>query len=419
MERKVKSKIDFLGIKGDALVVSITEFIHDSGGHLTRSFWSLYVLSLGGSLGTLALLSAIQGLCSLVFQPVCGYLSDRIGRKKPTVIGGFIVAIGPFLNAFASHWTGLIPGQIIGTIDGGLWSVRQALFADSAEPERRGVGFASFFTIMQIGSIFMPVIGGILLDMEGMILGMRIGLIYAGSAKVIQSLLNAKFLTESVEANRKIEKPQKLKSKEAKKINFKSPIKDFFQPIYANKMLQVMVVGSAAGSFSMGLLRDFTVIYAVKYIGVSKTEWGIVQSAAGWVNLLTRIPFGRLTDKYGRRKFILISYFTRPVFSAFFVHSQSFPHVLASQSLSTLSTNVQSPAWQALMTDLTPAEERGRVYASFGMLRRAFNAFSPTIGALLWENYGPVWTFYTSILLRMVVAFFFYLSLKEQSLREK
>ena len=71
------------------------------------------------------------------------------------------------------------------------------------------------------------------------------------------------------------------------------------------------------------------------------------------------------------------------------------------------------------MTDLTPAEERGRVYASFGMLRRAFNAFSPTIGALLWENYGPVRTFYTSILLRMVVAFFFYLSLKEQSLREK
>ena len=156
-----KLNFNSIGLKGNTLVVSLTEFIHDSGGHLTNPFWSLYLLALGGSLSDLALISIIKGLCGLIFHPLLGYLSDRIGRKKPIVIGGFIVAIGPLLHAFSPNWMWLIPGEILGTIDGGLWAVRQAMFADSAKQESRGVGFASLFTIklccfVRSGNILYP-----------------------------------------------------------------------------------------------------------------------------------------------------------------------------------------------------------------------------------------------------------------------
>ena len=57
---KLASKFDSIGLKGNALVVSLTELIHDSGIWLTDPFWSLYVLSLGGSLSDLALLFIVD-----------------------------------------------------------------------------------------------------------------------------------------------------------------------------------------------------------------------------------------------------------------------------------------------------------------------------------------------------------------------
>jgi len=354
-------------------------------------------------------------LCGLIFHPILGYLSDKIGRKKPIVIGGFIVAIGPLLHAFSPNWIWLIPGEILGTVDGGLWAVRQALFADSAKKESRGIGFASLFTIMQIGSIFMPTIGGILLDTEGIVLGMRMAFVYAAIAKIVQSIFNAKFLTEIKVAPKK---ESELKDK-TKRIDLKASINSFFKPIITNKMLQVMLVGIAGLSFSMGLLQRFMVVYAVDIIGISEIEWGLVRSFSGIINLFTRIPFGRLADKYGRKKLITTSFFTRPISYAFFVFSLTFPQVLLSQSLSTLSLNMYRPGWQALVADLVPAKQRGRFYTTQGMLRNLLGNFSPAIGAFLWENYGPAWPFYTNIIILTSTAFFLYFFLKEPKIKEK
>jgi MFS family permease len=405
---QVRSRFDFLGLRENTLVVSVTEFIHDSGLHWVNPFFSLYVLALGGELADLALLSLIQGLISLISHPLLGSLSDRIGRKKPIVIGGFIVALGPFLNAFAGNWIGLIPGQMLATADGGLWNVRQALFADSSKKESRGVGFASFFTIMQLGSIFMPTIGGVILDLEGIIIGMRIGYIYSGLAKLFQTLINAKYLKEKKDTK----SFSHVKSIKEKEVSKKNPIKVFFQPIIANKMLQVMVIGSTALFFCWGLFMRYMVVYATDIIGISNTEWGIIQSAMGWVNF-TRIPFGKLADRYGRRKFILLSYFTRPIFHTFFVLSGNFSQVFISRILSTLSMNLNGPAWQALIADITPATERGRFYASTGMIGTILSNTSPMIGAFLWNNYGPAWPFYASILLFLLTAIFLLIFLKE------
>ena len=263
----------------------------------------------------------------------------------------------------------------------------------------------------------MPAIGGILLDTEGVIIGMRIGLIYAAVARIIQSLFNAKFLTENIELVQKKE-PNNLKS-ENKRIDLKNLIKTFFQPIITNKALQIVLVGSAAVYFSMGLLQRFVVVYAVDIIGITATNWGLIQSTNGLINLLTRIPFGRFADKYGRRKFILIGYFGRPIFYAFFVFSNTFPQVFLSQLLYTVSMNINMPAWQALIADIVPTNERGRYYASQNMIGTLLSSFSPALGALLWENYGPAWPFYTVIFLLMGTSFFLYFFLKEPKIREK
>jgi len=127
-----------------------------------------------------------------------------------------------------------------------------------------------------------------------------------------------------------------------------------------------MVAGYAIMTFGSSILGRFMSVYAVNVIGISNTEWGVVHSTSGLINVIARIPFGHLTDRYGRKKPIVISYFIRPIFLLLFIHSKSLPHVLVAQSLITLARDLESPAWQALVADLTPRTERGRVYVSSG-----------------------------------------------------
>lgn len=339
--------------------------------HLTMPFWSLYILHLGGSLSTLALFGIISGFCNILFQPLLGYLSDKIGRKKPVVWGGFIVAFAPFLHAMATQWVWLIPGIIVSALNSGLWSTRQALFADSADVEQRGAAFATFFTIMSLPAIFMPAIGGILLDQIGMDLGMRLGLIYRGSVMLIQSFANAKFLREDKKPPAQKAQSIQASSHRWRRLSSSSVkrfIKELFDPLIGNKKLQVMMIGQSVASFSMGLIGRFTIIYVVDYIGLSNTEWGLIRSVTGLINTCARIPLGRVANKYGRRICILISYVARPLYTILFFHSQNFTQVLILDSINTLLMDLGMPAWEALMIDVTPSSKRGRLYGTFNMI---------------------------------------------------
>lgn len=351
----------------------------------------------------LAVLSLLQAATGVVFRLFLGPLSDRIGKKKPIVIGGFISAAGPLVNAIAPHWTLLVIGQIIGSFQVATWNIREAFFMDRVKPEKRGVGFASFFSIMQLGSVFMPILGGYFSETKGLVQGMRISYLYYGLSIVIQSLINAKFLREE-------EKREIVKSKtndSVKKLKpFSKSVKLFFQPVLRHSTLKILLVGDALSAFAFGLTKQFMVVYATNIIGISNIEWGIIKSSSGVINLLTQIPLGQLTDRFGRRKFILISSFTRPIWLLLFTLSQNFPEALFFSSLDTLSINIRTPAWQASIADNTLPENRGRVYSTFGMIRHISFSTSPSVGALLWEVYQPTLPFYLNSSIRVVVAFY-------------
>jgi len=406
-----KKKIrTFLGLQRNAFVLSLTELLHDSGSHLVMSFWSLYILHLGGTLATLGLFSIIGGICNVFFQLILGYLSDKFGRKKQIILGGFIAALGPFLLTFANHWVWLIPGIIIMSFDGSLWSTRRALLADNVSINRRGQSLATFYMICGLSSSFFPAIGGIILDTFGLGFGFRLGLYYSGFAKIVQTLFNARFLTED---NTRTD--SQLVPKEIRRFNvssIKEIAREFFSPIVENKTLQVIMIGQIIVSVSLGLISRFTIVYAVDFIGLTKTEWGLITSISNLVNTILRIPMGTITDMYPRRLTILISYFVRTVYPFFFYNAKRFFHVLILTLINSIGRNIGNISWQALQLDITQSRERGRLYGIFGAMS-GISAASPSLGAFLWDEYGPIVPFYMATAFRASAAIFFLFFLKE------
>ncbi|MCK4703476.1 MFS transporter, partial [Candidatus Bathyarchaeota archaeon] len=150
----------FLGMGRNALVLSVTESVGQGILFLVSPFWALFVLDIGASLPVLGLLGFILGLTRIALQPPVGYLTDRIGRKRLVVWGGFVASFAPFIYFFATRWEHLIPGVVLEAFTNIVLPARQAMFADSVEPERRATAFATIHTLFAVFSMTMPVLGG-------------------------------------------------------------------------------------------------------------------------------------------------------------------------------------------------------------------------------------------------------------------
>ncbi|MEO8195892.1 MAG: MFS transporter [Thermoanaerobaculia bacterium] len=118
----------------------------------------LVVDDLGGSVADAALFFTVEMVAYLLFAPVWGALSDRIGRRKPFIVAGF-AASG--LLYFAYLWIDSIPLLLaLRFFQGGAaiagWSTTMALLFDGAEASGaasrpRLAGFAGASLILGVG----------------------------------------------------------------------------------------------------------------------------------------------------------------------------------------------------------------------------------------------------------------------------
>jgi len=415
MEKKLSG---LLGLNHNALVISLTEMVHDSGTHLIWSFWSLYVLKLGGSIAVLGLFTLLSGVSSLIFHPLLGLISDRVGRKKPVVIGGFIVSVFPLILALADNWMWLIPGVILHAMDNGLWTTRQALFTDNIDNTRKGRSLATFYTIMSITASFLPALGGILLDRIGIVQGFRIGLFFSFITLVIQSAVNVKYLEESKEEKRILKRTTQSRG-------LRNLIKSFIEPIRTNKNFQVMIIGQGLVSFGQGLISQFTIIYAVETIGLTITEWGLITSFSSFTNMIFRIPIGSAVDRIGNRKGYMLGILVQSAYPILFFNSQNFLQTIAVYTLNTLGGTFTQMGREALLVEIVPRKERGILLGSFTAiagLGGVFGSTSPTLGAFLWDNYGAIYNFYLTPVMSWLAIIYYLRNLnrsKSQDLKKQ
>jgi len=375
-------------MRGNALVQALTEPIGQGILFLTTPFWSLYALDLGASLTLIGFLSLIQGLVRISLQAPVGYLTDRMGRKKLVVLGGFIASLAPLAYYFATRWEHLLIGVTTEAFTNIALPARQAMFADAIDPEKRATAFASIHTLFSVFSTIMPIAGGYLLNRVGFLPGMRIAYLIAFLVMFLTSFARAAFLVEDFDINERA--PSRM--------NLRRTFFEMFDPLFSIKALRVILLSAFLYSMAQGIVRRYSVIYAIDVVGISMTQWGLVSGAMGALGVFTKLPTGWLIDEISRKTCILISYVTRPIFLVGFALSRSYPHLLLVKIADNTFGYVQRPALEALVIDLTPKEKRGRTYGAMNMVPGIASTISPMIGAFIWEGMGAEWAFYASAL---------------------
>lgn len=109
------------------------------------------------------LLTGVYAAGQLVFAPVWGHLSDRIGRRPLILIGLGGYVVGQVLFGLATSLWMLYAARILGgVLSSATLPVSAAYVADMTTDEERGRGMAWLGTAVSLGFVVGPALGGLL-----------------------------------------------------------------------------------------------------------------------------------------------------------------------------------------------------------------------------------------------------------------
>jgi len=146
------------------LVVSAVE----SGIYYTfgafEFFLVLYAQSIGLEEFLIGVILGLQLLMVALSKPFMGWLSDRIGRRIPIIIGLIVASVPLIVTSLADSFLELVAVSVVYGLGFSLvTSSTVALVSDLARKELYGASMGFLSTIMDVGQALGPIITGFIL----------------------------------------------------------------------------------------------------------------------------------------------------------------------------------------------------------------------------------------------------------------
>src|SRR5215213_7938902 len=122
---------------------------------------AIYGERLGASATTLGFVVSSFSVAQLVFSPLLGRLSDRIGRRPVILLSLFGTAVGSVITGGATSVWMLFLGRIVDGASGASVSVAQGAVTDVAPPEERAHLLGLLSAAFGVGFVLGPALGGL------------------------------------------------------------------------------------------------------------------------------------------------------------------------------------------------------------------------------------------------------------------
>nr|WP_308161469.1 MFS transporter [Bacillus sp. ISL-46] len=235
----------------------------------------------------------ITFVSAFLFSPIWGKIGDRYGRKKILIISGLGMGISIFLMSFVhSVWQLLLLRFFMGFFSGFI-PMSQAFISTQTPKEIAGRVLGTLQTGSITGSLLGPMLGGILADS----LGYSTTFKWTSISIFISALLvitTKEFMIEAIKGTK-----AHYSSREVAKHIIRNPV-----------LLTVLLI-SALVQIAHFSIQPILSLFVSDLHGPTNVAFysGIAFSAAGLGNLLMSRNWGKIADKYGYIKILIILLF--------------------------------------------------------------------------------------------------------------
>jgi MFS family permease len=356
-------------------------FLNDMGSDMIYPVWPLFVTTvLKANMAALGFLDGLGEALVSVSQAVSGYLSDRIRKRKVFIWSGYLCgAISRIGYGLSGTWQHLIPFRILDRAGKMRGAPRDAMIADLSVKENRGRNFGLLRAMDNLGAVC----GILLCIVLAGPLGYRNLFLLAALPTAIGTLLVFSMIKEQKADSSKIYKEPALSL--SKGLALKDLDDNF-------KLFLFLSVLFALGSFSY----SFLLIYA-KSLGFKAAFVPVLYLVFTAVAALFSLPFGRLSDKIGRKPVLIISYVLWGMVSLCFVLFQSHAAIFLAFILYGLHKAALEPAQKTFVAELAPAQYRASALGGFQMVTGLCALPASLAAGLLWDKIGMFMPLFLSL----------------------
>jgi MFS family permease len=340
--------------------------------YLWKEFEPKFYESLGANIPTIGVLFSLTSISYAIASLFGGYLSDFFGRKflvaRFYLIGSFIL----LALYFVPNWIFLIPIMIVSGITAGIGDPGfQTLLSESLPKKKRATGQSVVYLSGTIISIAVIPIGALVVQNYSILQGTRINLIFSFILNIAGSIIFLLFIRETL---RNVKK-SKIR------LHFFQSMK-FLRDI--PKKIKIFLLLITVTTFTGALTSTYWIFYALDVIQIQPLQWGILGSIQFISVSLVIFLGGKLSDKYGRRLVLLISFafaFFTPIL---FIFSKNFLH-LALVNILIGATALGFSSIFPFIIDNTEIKFRAKTMGIVHSLMSLSAIPAPIIGGLLYS----------------------------------
>lgn len=326
---------------------------------------------------------------AFIFSPLWGRFGDKKGRKKVLVILGYGISLSVLLMGFVQSVHLLFILRLFMGLFSGFISMSQALIAAQTPSEVAGKTLGTLQTGNVSGALFGPLIGGILADSIGFTYTFVLTSLITGIASTI-----VLFGINEVRIKDTSRSKKKYTSKEVLKYIFSTP------------MLCIVMIISTIIQVANFAIQPLLALYVNELHGPENIALlsGIAFSATGLGNLIYTRQWGKLGDKIGYEKVIILLLILCGVVYLPQAYVTNIWQLFFFRFLLGLAIGGVIPCRTAYIRQVAPMSIQGEVLGYNTSFRFLGNVVGPIMGGVLAAHIGISSVFYVTTFLFLIGA---------------
>jgi len=388
LNTNLKSEKRFFGFNRNVLFTGLTSFLTDTSVKMVYSVMPMFLLSIGASKTSLALIEGIAESTAALIKTLSGFWSDKIGKNKPFMLIGYGIAalVIPFYSFVISPLQVLYLRFIERFGKGIRTAPRDSLIAGSVTNGETGKSFGLQKAMDNSGAIVGPLAAFVLL------------IFFPDNYRLIFLLAGIPAILSIFVIIFGIKEAKKSKESLIKKFHFS----DFPRKYYL--FLVIIFI------FTLGNSTDALLMVKANEVGVKVAFIPLVYLVTSIVSVLLAIPIGSLSDKIGKEKILVAGFLIYAIVYYGFGATKSVGTIVALFALYGLYSAATDGIQKAFVSDIIDNNKQGTGMGIYNALLGVTLLPASVIAGLLYDKVNSSIPFYfgagTAVVSAILMLFF-------------
>jgi MFS family permease len=385
----------------------LTSLLNDTASEM--AYWVLpaFIASIGAGPAQLGIIEGVAESVASIAKLFSGYLADRVSRRKPLVVGGYVVAnaVKPLLALVSSWW------QILGIrfadrfAKGIRGTARDVMVAESVDSSRIGSAYGLIQAMDSAGAIIGPLAALALIGHFGM-RGVFWAAAVPGTLCILVAWLGIR------ETHCADGKPRAGTLTATDDEHCDAPVRPptLSAQYTSASMLRVRLpagfyyVVAVVTLFSLANSSDMFLVLRAQSIGIPTTHAPLLGLVFNITYTLLSWPAGKLSDRFSRSTIAAAGYLVFAIVYFVFALAPSRLAIWTTMAFYGLFYSLTNPVLKALIVETVAPEVRGRALGIYFFLTSVATLLASVITGELWKVYGAQIPFYFSAAIAAVSA---------------